>query len=306
MKIAVIGMGGVGGYFGGKLAQLKKLEDDLEIFFIARNEHLQAIKENGLVLDSDEGKYICKPDLATDDFSELPKIDLYLLCVKSFDLHEVLSKIKTKISNQTMILPLLNGIDIYERIRSVISNGIVFPSCVYVGTHIEKPGFVKQRGGSCTIHFGEDPRNDFINPRLFDLFKKSNIKYKFSDNPYLEIWGKFMFIASFGLIAASYNKSIGEILESEVLSHQVKNIMNEIYLIATQMKIGLSESVVEESFNKGKNFSYDTKTSFQRDYENKNKPDERDLFGVTILRLGQKYGIKMETTEMIFNSIQKH
>ena len=124
-----------------------------------------------------------------------------------------------------MILPLLNGVDIYERIRSsIINNGIVFPSYVYVGTHIARPGKVKQRGGACIILFGKDPENDYVDQKLFELLKKSNINYNWTDNPYIEIWSKFIFIASFGLVTANFNKTIDEVLQSEKLS-QFREIM---------------------------------------------------------------------------------
>jgi 2-dehydropantoate 2-reductase len=306
MNIGIIGIGGVGGYFGGKLTQLLKDDKNLSIFFIARNKHLNKIKKNGLILDTDEGIITCIPTLATDDISELPQLDLCLICVKSYDLENILIQLKSKITANTMILPLLNGVDIYERIRLIIKNGIVFPSCVYVGTHIEKPGKVTQRGGACIIHFGSDPNINFVNPELFKMLEKSNIKFNWTKNPYIEIWSKFIFIASFGIVTANYNKTIGEVLESEELSQYVKNIMKEIYQIAIKKHILLPQTIVDDTYMKGKTFPFETKTSFQRDYENKNKLDERDLFGGTIIRLGDQLGIKTETTKMIYNSIQKN
>jgi 2-dehydropantoate 2-reductase len=117
MNIAVIGIGGVGGYFGGKLTQLLKDDKNINIYFIARNQHLSEIKKNCLILDTDEGIITCIPTLAMDNIAELPKLDLCLICVKSYDLEKVLFEIKSKITDKTMILPLLNGVDIYERIR---------------------------------------------------------------------------------------------------------------------------------------------------------------------------------------------
>lgn len=305
MNIAVIGIGGVGGYFGGKLTQLLKNDKNLNVYFVARNQHLNEIKKNGLILDTDEGQMVCKPTLATDNISELPQLDLCLVCVKSYDLDNVLIQLKSKITDATMILPLLNGVDIYERIRSIIHNGAIFPSCVYVGTHIEKPGKVTQRGGACTIFFGKDPENDYVNPILFDLLKKANIKYNWIDNPYVEIWSKFVFIASFGLVTANYGKTIGEVLQSEELSKYVKNIMKEIVEIAYKKQILLLSSIISDSFAKGSKFPFETKTSFQRDYEIREKSDERDLFGGAIVRMGKQFEIRTETTRMIYDSIQK-
>ncbi len=302
MNIAVIGIGGVGGYFGGKLTQLLKSEKDLHISFVARGQHMQEIRKNGLLLDTDEGEYVCHPSMITDTISELPDIDFCLLCVKSYDLENVLQQLKSKVKDNTIILPLLNGVDIYERIRPILTNAVVLPSCVYVGTHIEKPGKVTQRGGACTIHFGKDPQKDTMNPRIFDLFKKASIKHIWTDDPYPEIWSKFIFIASFGLVTARFGNTLGEIAGSDEKSTLVKQIMEEIYSIAKKKNIALPTTIVESSFSKARSFPFEAKTSFHRDYE-KGKKDERDLFGGAVIRMGKALGVKTTATESIYNAL---
>jgi len=305
MNIGIIGIGGIGGYFGGKLTRLIELDPAVKVYFIARGPHLEEIRKNGLVLDSDEGEFICRPTYATDNFSELPVLDLCLVCVKSYDLDNAMILLGDKVSSQTMILPLLNGVDIYERIRKRISKGVVFPACVYIGTHIEKPGKVTQRGGTRAIHFGNDPEKKDFNHDIFKLFEKAGINYVWYDNPYPEIWNKFLMIAPFGLVTANYNKSFGEILSSGELSGHVENIMKEIVGIAKVKGIELSENIIAETFEKAKNFPPETRTSFQRDFENMAKSDERDLFGGSILRMGEELGIATVATRNIYDSIQK-
>lgn len=309
MNIGIIGVGGVGGYFGGKLVKLldQNSIQDLKIYFIARNKHLEEIKNNGLILSTvDEGEIICRPTLATDNFDELPELDLCLICVKSFDLNNALNKLESKITNSTNIIPLLNGVDIYERIRSVISKGIIYPSCVYVGTHIERYGKVTQDGGSCTILFGQDPGHLGIVPqRVLELFNLANIKCQWCDSPYQEIWSKYIFISAYGMVTASENKTLGQILEDEELSKMVKGIMQEVYEVAKSQGVNLASNIVEDSFNKGKNFPYETKTSFQRDFEQKNKPDERELFGDTIIRLGAAKGVRTLYTKLVNDKLKR-
>ncbi|MBN1381148.1 MAG: 2-dehydropantoate 2-reductase [Deltaproteobacteria bacterium] len=305
MNIAVIGVGGVGGYFGGKLAQLLPRKSDLNIYFIARHRHLEEIKKNGLLLDTDDGQMICRPTGATDAISELPVLDWCLICVKSYDLENALMQLKDKIADRTMILPLLNGVDIYERIRSVIANGIVFPSCVYIGTHIEKPGKVTQQGGAGIIHFGKDPANDYVDPEIFRLLDEAQIRYNWTENPYIEIWSKFVFIGAFGLVTANFNKTLGEVMESEELSGYVKDIMREIVAITAKKNVALPPTIVDDSYLKGHNFPYELKTSFQRDVEITDKPDERDLFGGTVIRMGKDLGVPVKTTQFIYDALQQ-
>lgn len=308
MNVGVIGVGGVGGYFGGKLA--KFMEQDAshysKVYFVARNKHLEEIRRSGLILSTAEGDQICRPTLATADFDDLPALDLCLLCVKSYDLNSALKSVKGKIKSDTDIIPLLNGVDIYERIRKIIPNGTLYPSCVYVGTRIERPGKVAQDGGSCKIFLGEDPQHQGLIPhRILDLFDASKVKYKLCKDIYQEIWSKFIFIAAYGIVTACENKTLGQIMESEVLSDMVICIMSEIAEIAKKQDISLPADIVQESFKKAKSFPYDTKTSFQRDFEQKDKPDERDLFGDTIIRLGESLSVETPTAKMVNDKLWK-
>lgn len=313
MNVGVIGVGGVGGYFGGKLAKLleqntrKEELEELKVYFIARNKHLEAIQQNGLILSTvDEGESVCRPTMATDCFDALPELDLCIICVKSYDLDNALKQLKKKIKDTTVIIPLLNGVDIYERIRAVIANGIVCPACVYVGTHIESYGRVVQNGGSCTILFGRDPRRPGVVPEsVFRLFEAGGIKYQWCADPYPEIWTKYIFIAAYGMVTASENKTLGQIVASEILSRLVIGIMIEIAAIAAKQGISLPANIVSDSYQKGKNFPYETKTSFQRDFEISNKLDERELYGDTIVKLGASLGIETPVSKMISDRINK-
>jgi 2-dehydropantoate 2-reductase len=303
MNICILGIGGVGGYFGGKIARfLEKSKSQHQIFFVARGEHLEVIRKNGLQLDTKEdGEIICKPFLATDDILELPIIDICLVCVKVYDLKSVMEKLKDRIHSETVILPLLNGVDIYKRIRDFITEGVVLPACVYVGTHIERPGKVTQRGGGCKVQYGPDPRN--VNHDLSilkSLLTDSGISSEWYPEPYTEIWTKFMFIAAFGLVSASKDVTLGQILESESFSQLTRSIMEEVYNLAKASGIKLKDDTIQSSFDKAKGFPYVTKTSFQRDFETPGKKDERDLFGGTIIRMGKNLEIKTESTEVIY------
>lgn len=303
LEIGVIGVGGVGGYFGGKLAKAFEGNKKVRINFVARGKHYKEILANGLLLDTEQGEFVCKPAYITDSITKLPILDAILICVKVYDLAKVLMDLQDKITNQTIILPLLNGVDIYQRIKNVLSEPFVLPSCVYVGTHIERPGKVTQRGGACTIHLGDDPEKSKVESWFLDLLKKGNIQFNYTSNPYEEIWSKFIFIASYGLVTANYNKTIGEIIKDPELSKIVLAIMAEIYSLAKIQGISLPDKIIEDSFEKGKKFPFETKTSFQRDFEISDKKDERDLFGGAILRMGEKFNIDTKTTKLIYNSL---
>ena len=305
-RIGVIGVGGVGGYFGGKLCRIMASDQSTHIFFIARGAHLDEIRETGLMVNTvAEGEFICRPTLATDRATDLPALDLCLLCVKAFDLTQILKEINQVITEETLIVPLLNDVDIYERTRAAISQGFVIPACVYIGAHIERPGKVVQTGGDCKILFGKDPRHqDHVPYDVLRLFERSGIRHEWVDDPFPAIWEKFVFIASFGLVTARFDRTIGQVIESQELSDYVLGIMREIDRLAEGKGVQLPPTMVEDSFRRARGFPYGAKTSLQRDFEQAGQADERDLFGGTILRLGQSLGIEVPFTRKVYEELQ--
>jgi 2-dehydropantoate 2-reductase len=308
LNVCLIGVGGVGGYFGGKLAHTFSSNPDspVKIFFVARGRHLEAIKENGLVIKSPEfGSITCRPMLATERISELPPIDIFLICVKGYDLMDVATSMRDQIKQNTVILPLLNGADIQERLRKKINTGIILPACVYLSAHIEKPGVVVHIGNPGRMIFGRDPDHpDYIPHEIFRVFEKSSIDYEWKDDANPAIWEKYIFIAGFGLISARYDRTLGEILEDPSLKNEVVNIMNEIYSIALNRNIRLPDGIVDLSLKKVMMFPRDTQTSLQRDINQKKGKSELELFGGTIIDLGKKLDIPTPTTKKIYQELE--
>jgi 2-dehydropantoate 2-reductase len=306
-KICIYGVGGVGGFFGGKIANAINLYNpaNRKIFFIARGEHKEVIKRDGIKLITTDETIVGIPAQVTDDINEVQKPDLFLLCVKSYDLDDVVDSIRSKVNQNTIILPLLNGADIYDRIRANLNDGIVLPACVFVGTHIQKPGVISQIGGDGKILFGKDPKfSEFNAERVLSFFDDMGIYFQWNDDPFPAIWQKYMFIASFGLVTVFTGKTLGEIMDDEKAKALVSGIMGEINTIAQAKKIVLPENIIAESINKAKNFPYDTKTSYQRDVEAKGPVNEGDLYGGMIIRQGDELGIPTPVTKEVYTKIQ--
>lgn len=198
----------------------------------------------------------------------------------------------------------MNGVDIYERVRAILKTGIVLPACAYMGTHIEKPGTVTQRGAPGIILCGKDPALKDFNPEpLIALFKNANIKFNWIDNPFPAIWEKFIFIAAFGLVTTYSEKTHGEVAADSELCGLSRSIMAEIAAIARRKGVGLPGGVVETSIAKANNFPFETKTSYQRDIEAKGRLNEGDIFGGTITRMGKETGVPTPVTKSIYKKI---
>jgi len=307
-NICIFGVGSVGGVFGGKIAHAiaQERDTDRKVFFIARGAHLEEIKKNGLILNTPEERgIVCKPTLATDNIAEIPQPDLYLLCVKGYDLDDATLEIKMNIGTHTLVIPLLNGVDIYERIRKNMAKGIVLPGCVYIGALLERAGVVTHAGGPGLIAFGKDPNYpDFDPTEIINFFNDTGIQFTWSDDATYAQWQKFVFIAGYGLVTASTAKTFGEILSDSKLKELVRKVMEEIAAVAKKKGVPLAETIVTDSLETGSNFPPETKTSFQRDVEVKGKRHEGDLFGGTIIRLGKELGVPTPVTESIYATIE--
>jgi 2-dehydropantoate 2-reductase len=309
-RICIYGVGGVGGYFGGLLANKisEQHDKEREIYFVGRGAHLQEIKKNGLILNTAEKTgLVCKPTLAVERFDELPAVDLVLLAVKSYDLEQTIERISKHIRKDTMVLPLLNGVDIYNRVRTLLPAAIIFPACVYVFSSIEKPGTVTQKGPEGTIIFGKDPEHpDSMPQNVIDLFTSAGISYKWTENAFPAIWKKYLFIAPFALVTGRYGATFGEIMDKPELQEKARGIMSELIAIAHFEGVEFRDTTLVENLEKARSFPRDSKTSYQRDLEQKGKKNEGDLFGETIVRLGKKYGVKTPVSEELYTHIQKN
>ncbi len=305
-NIAVIGVGGVGGYFGGKLCKLLRENTGCIVSFLARGEHLRAIQQDGLLIHSDDGDLICKPSLATGDFHQLPPPDLCLLCVKEFDLASALSRLCPLIRDHTVILPLLNGVDIPARVRRLIPNGILLPACVYVGTHIERPGVIAQKGGACKILFGPDPLHPQFSPdEILQLFGRARIKCEWTTDIQVEIWKKFVFICAFGLVTAAFDKTVGQVLDNDTFRTDAENIINETIQLAGAAGVRLPPDTANAALFKARSFPHEAKTSFQRDFERSDRKDERDLFAGSMLRLAGQLRVLIPATQRVAAVLEK-
>jgi len=304
-SVCVYGIGGVGGYFGGRIAhEVSEGNRAIQVYFIGRGEHLKAIQQHGLNLITDKEEFLCFPNIATDNIRHIPTPDLYLLCVKGYDLDNAVASISKNISTDTIILPLLNGVDIYERIRTSLQKGIVLPSCVYVSSSIEKPGTIRQRGANKHIIFGKDPKHlNYNYEYLIEFFNEMGISNTWHDNPYSAIWEKYIFITAFSLITAYSGKTIGGVLADDKLKRMTENIMKEVVLIGKAKNIDFEQDVVEKTIQKAQNFPYETKTSFQRDYEKGKTRNEGDIFGGTLIRLAKEHNILIPTITEVYREL---
>ncbi|NIF06193.1 2-dehydropantoate 2-reductase [Chryseobacterium sp. Tr-659] len=305
--IVVIGLGGVGGYFGFKINQTNEASGKYIVSFVARGETYKKVKENGLVLlSSEHSNTQTHPNAVIENISDIQNPDLVLICVKEYDLENVCKQLLPVINKETVLLPMMNGADIYDRIRKIIPDHIILPTCIYVASHIKERGIVEHKGKTGKIIAGRDPLHFSADVNwVIDLLRESKIDFDFKDDSLTDIWTKFTFIASFGLVTAKHNSSMGAVCNNEVQKNEASEIMKEIKQIADKKGIHLQDDIIDATFEKASGFPFETPTSLQLDVHSGKKDNELELFAGAILKYGAKLNIDTPFTQKIYAEIKE-
>lgn len=305
MRAAIIGVGGIGGYYGGKLATEYAGAAEHRITFIARGEHLKAIRGRGLQLITVEGDLTAMPALATDNPRDAGLFDLVLVCVKSYGLEAAARQIKDNLHDETVIIPLLNGVNMAERLRAILPQGRILGGCVYISARIESHGVVRQVGGSCQLIFGPERGTDAAPFRpIEDFLKNAGIRAELVGDIALPLWTKYIFIDPLAGMTSMTGKPFGAILDNPTDFTMLEGLMQEVELVARAQGVPLPKDIVEATAAKVASFPPTTKTSMLLDFE-KGQPVELDIFMGYMVDAGKKLGVSTPLHEKVYSELLK-
>src|SRR5208283_5741661 len=190
--------GGVGGYFGGRLAQAGE-----DVIFIARGEHLQALRSKGLRVDSPDGDFNVFPCQAVEDPQEVGSVDVVILGVKAWQVGQAAEAMRPLIGPETFVVPLQNGVEAPSELAGVLGMEHVFGGFCYIVSFIEGPGHIRHGGMKPYVAFGElDNRPSNRGQRLLDAFSRAGVAAEMPADIHAAMWGKFLFIASLSGVGA--------------------------------------------------------------------------------------------------------
>jgi 2-dehydropantoate 2-reductase len=294
----------VGGYFGGKVAGKYGGSPGHRVVFVARGAHLAAIRGDALLLKAVEGDFRVKPDLATDNPSEAGPCDLVLLSVKEYDLEAAAAAIVPLLHEKTVVLPVLNGVDIAERLRSMLPRGVVLSGCVYISAFVEAPGIVRQVGGTCQLLFGPDDGQAEMYRPLEILLKEAGIKAELSAAIAVPLWAKYLFVSPMAGVTSLTGLCFGDVMADEKGRGMVRGLMTEIEHLAAAKGIALPADCVDRGIATVERFPYATRSSMQLDYE-KGRRTELELFIGYAVRTGRALGIPVPLHEEIYAKLKK-
>ena len=303
MKIAILGMGGIGGYYGVKLAQEYVSGNQHQVFFIARGDHLQQIQRQGLKLIAPTETIVAAPTAATDAPQSLGPLDLILVCTKGYDLEAAARLVAHNLHSGTVVVPLGNGVDNAERLRTVLPQGTVFNGCVYISSRIAQPGVVEQVGGTGKMLFGPENGPAESYRELEDLLRSAGIDAVLSANIAQDVWSKYLFICSLAGITSMLEQPFGAILENPEHHAMLEGLMAEIKTVAEARGFALPPDVIAKSLQTAANFPYDTKSSMQLDYEN-GKKTELETFTGYVVKSGRELGIATPLNDRVYAALK--
>jgi 2-dehydropantoate 2-reductase len=299
MRVAIFGTGGVGGYFGGRLAQAGE-----EVIFIARGEHLRAIQTSGLRVDSLNGDFVINPATATDDVSEIGPVDLVIIGVKAWQVPEAARAMKPMVGPNTTVLPLQNGVDAVHQLESELGRKRVIGGLCKIVSFVLAPGHVRHAGFEPSIVIGElDNQSTDRIVQIEKIFNHAGVKTTIASDIEVALWMKFLFIASFSGVGAIANAPAGIVRTDPELRAQMLRAMKEVYELAHARNIKLPPNSIETVMAGVNALPEDATSSMHRDIA-AGKPSELESQNGAVVRMALESGVEVPTHEFIYAKLK--
>lgn len=298
MRIAVIGAGAVGGYFGGRLAAAGE-----DVIFLARGEHLRALQTTGLRIDSPNGDLAVSPVQATDDLSRIGPVDLVLVGVKAWQVAEVVPAVGSLIHNETVILPLQNGVEAPAQFAAAHGDRHVFVGLCRIVSMVAGPGHIRHLGVDPCVVFGEmdNARTDRVEA-INATFDRAGVGTRNPRDIWVALWEKFLFISSFGGVGAVTRANASVMRETPETRELLETAMREIHEVAHAKGIRLPEDAVDRAVAFLEKMPADATASMQRDIM-EGRPSELEAQNGTVVRMGKAVGVDTPLHRFIYYSL---
>jgi 2-dehydropantoate 2-reductase len=235
MKVTVMGSGGVGGYFGARLAAAGN-----DVTFVARGTHLTAMRKNGLRLDSDIGELHLNPVNVVPDAREIASADVILFAVKLGDTEGAAESLKSLVSKGAVVYTFQNGVESTERIGRLVGNNAVVPGVARIAAHIIEPGVIRQAGNFARIDFAEADSNPSARTATFHkVCKDAGIDANLSADIRRDLWVKFAMLAPHAAMTALTRGPIGPVRSNPKARALLQSLVEETVAVGAARKAGM-------------------------------------------------------------------
>ena len=298
MRIAFIGIGALGGYFGGRLAKAGN-----DVVFIARGAMLEALRNDGLRVESPLGDFALPKVQATGDPTGVGQMDAVFVTTKAWQVTEAAQQIRSTIGPETVVVPLQNGVEAYDQLAVVLGSGHVLDGMCHILAMVTAPGVVRHAGPKALITIGE--RNNVRTPRLEKLVEclsAAELDTRVPDNIQIALWEKFEFVASFGGVGAVTRAPAGVIRSVPEARSLLERAAQEIVGLARAAGIPVHSESVANTMKLVDLSPPDGTASMQRDLI-AGRPSELEAQSGAVVRLGRACNFPTPVHEFIYNAL---
>ncbi len=301
MRIAVYGTGGVGGYFGARLAAAGN-----DVVFIARGRHLDAIRADGLKVTSANGDVLIKPAKATDDIRSIGAVDVVMLCVKLWDLDGAAQACRPLVAGGGFVIPFQNGVDATQRAAAALGAGKVVGGVAYIAAVIDAPGVIRHTGTMARLAFGE--ADGLVSPRVERFLatcRKAGIDAEIPAHIAVAQWRKFALLAATSGWTSLTRRPMGVIRSDPEIRAGLRNAIAEVVAVGRAGGVALEPADVEATLALIDRLPAEMKTSMQQDLERGNRLEAPWLSGA-VSRLGREAGVPTPTHDTIYAGLKPY
>jgi 2-dehydropantoate 2-reductase len=295
MRIAVMAAGAVGGYFGARLAAAGH-----DVAFIARGAHRDAMRREGLRIESSLGGLHLEDLIVTDDASEVGPVDVVLFAVKLWDTETAGEQARPLLGLKTRLITLQNGVDSVERLAPLLGNEATIGGATYVVTTIARPGVIRHTGTIARIRCGRlDRRPDPGLAGYVEEMKTAKLDITLSDNMLLDLWKKFVLLSGTSGITASTRQPLGVIRDDEDMRALLYKLMHETMAVGRAAGVEFAPDFPAELDRAVAGFAPDMRASMANDLAAGNRL-ELDWLAGKVVALGRKYAVPTPAQEAVY------
>ena len=300
MRIAIMGSGGLGGYFGARLAQ-----GGADVHFIARGKHLQAMRSEGLRIEGPEPMHLQRVQ-ATDQPAEVGPVDFVLLGVKLWDTEAAIAQMRPMVGPQTAIISFQNGVLKDDTLRAAFDARQVMGGVGYVATTIEAPGVIRQTGTMQRLVFGEfDGTRSARGEALLAACQAGGINAELSTAILREIWQKYVFLVGLSGTTSTMRSTIGPIRSNPQTRAFLSDVMQEVIAVGRAQGVDLPQDYLATALQRADTVSPDMTSSMHHDLQRGNRLEVRWLSG-GVVELGRAKGVPTPLNRAIADILALH
>lgn len=302
-RIAIVGVGGVGGYLTAMLAKCYQHDPSVEIYAVARGAALEHIRHQGITLEGTKGTFTVKLDGVAADPAELPVMDYIFYCTKSYDVQRAAKPLAGFMGEHSVIIPMMNGVDGTEALRLLYPNHIVMDGCVYIVAFIQEPGVIKETGSLDRYCFGSTQLPIEQLQQLEQILNKSGIEAIYQPEIERIVWEKFSYISPIASITSFTKLTCGAVGESPEAMELLHALFNEFEAVALARGIRMHEGIMEKNLHIMLKYPYDTTTSMQRDFMAGRTCEVESLTGY-LVREGKRLGVETPNYSRVYEALK--